>query len=139
METPNSHQIDVQVNAQPNEQADSPINDIFAAATVASTLADIAKTIAADVVRPRRGSLTAIYSDAGFKDSEEHSSVGIAKATQHSTENFFIDFIEAATPSGRASTSAANSPVIQTTAPDNSYTDCPSIFSIERLQTFIKQ
>src|SRR6266699_1773919 len=117
METPNSHQIDVQVNAQPNEQAGSPVNDILAAVTVATTFADTAKAIATDVVRPRRGSFTAIYSDAGFEDSsEEYSPVGVPKAIQHSTENLLV-VIEAATSSGRASTLAASSPAIQATAP----------------------
>ncbi len=140
METSNSHQIDVQVNAQPNEQAGSPVNDILAAATAATTLADTAKAMAADVVRPRRGSLTATYSDAGFEDSsEEYSPVGVAEATQHSTENLPVDFIEAATPSGRASTPAASSPATQATAPGSSHTDRPSTFSMERLQALIKQ
>src|SRR6266566_5738092 len=140
METSNSHQIDVQVNAQPNEQAGSPVNDIFAAATAATTFADTAKAIAADIVRPRRGLLTATYSDAGFEDSsEEYSPVGVAEATQHSTENLPLYFIEATTPSGRANTSAANSPTTQATAPGNSYTDRPSTFSMKRLQAFIKQ
>src|SRR6266699_4693158 len=112
METSNSYQIGMQVNAQPNEQAGSPINDILAATTTANTLADIAKAMAADVVRPRRGLFTVTYSDAGFEDSEEYSPVDVVEAIQHSTENFPIVFIEAAIPSGRASTSAANSPVI---------------------------
>src|SRR6266566_4679706 len=139
MKTLNSHQIDIQVNTQSNEQAGNLVNDILAAVTAASTLADTAKAIAADIVRPRRGSLTAIYFDAGFEDSEEHLSVDIAKATQHSTENFPMDFIEAATPSGRASTPAASSPATQATAPGSSHTDRPSTFSMERLQALIKQ
>ncbi|SRR6266699_3276048 len=110
METPNSYQIDVQINVQPNKQASSLVNDIFAAATTASTLTDTAKAIATDVVRPRRGSLIAIYFDAGFKDSEEYSSIDVIKTIQHSTENLLVDFIKAATSSNRASTSAANSP-----------------------------
>ncbi len=69
----------MQVNVQSNEQAGNLVNDIFAAIITANTLIDIAKAIAADVVRPRRGSLTAIYFDASFEDFEEHSSVGVVK------------------------------------------------------------
>ena len=124
----------MQVNAQPNEQAGSLVNDIFAVAITAITLVDTAKVMAADVVRSRRGSFTAIYFDAGFEDSSEvYSPVGVAKAIQHSTENLPVDFIEAATPSGRASISAASSPATQATAPGSSYTDRPSTFSMERL------
>src|SRR6266699_2010695 len=109
METSNSHQIDVQVNTQPNEQAGSPVNDILAAATAASTLANTTKAMAADVVRPRRSSFITTYSNAGFEDFEEYLSVGVVEAIQHLTENLPVDFIEAATPSGRANTSAASS------------------------------
>ncbi len=81
MKTLNSHQIDIQVNTQSNEQAGNLVNDILAAVTAASTFADTVKAIAADIVRPRRGSFTAIYFDAGFEDSKEYSSVGIVEAT----------------------------------------------------------
>ena len=79
METPNSYQIDMQVNVQFNEQAGNLVNDILAATIVASTFADIAKAIVADVVRPRRSSLTATYFDAGFENFEEYSSVDVVE------------------------------------------------------------
>jgi len=89
--------------------------------------------MAIDVVRLQRSSFTAIYFNAGFEDSEKHLSVDVVEATQYSTENLPIDFIEAATSSGRANISAVNSSATQATASGSSYTDRLSIFSIKRL------
>ncbi len=80
METPNSHQIDMQINTQSNEQAGNPINNIFTAVTTTNIFTNTAKVIATDVVQPRCGSLMAIYSNAGFENSEEHSSVDVIEA-----------------------------------------------------------
>ena len=79
METPNSYQIDMQVNVQFNEQAGSLINDILAAATTASILADTVKAIVVDVVRSRCSLFIAIYSNAGFEDFKEHLPVGVVE------------------------------------------------------------
>jgi len=54
---------------------------------------------------------TAIYFDVGFEDFEKYSPVDVVEAIQHSTENFPTDFIEVVTSFGRASISAASSPV----------------------------
>ncbi len=69
----------MQVNAQPNEQAGNPVNNIFAVITTVNTLANIAKVMVIDVVRPQRGSFTAIYSNAGFEDFEKYSSIDVVE------------------------------------------------------------